>query len=110
MIDKEKIYSLLGRHIGFVKGGYSGIDPNVEDAFWQPMIEELSKDVDETIAFIDELDQIEFQCTLEILDELIEKTQSLKLLEAVKKIGKEKHINKVYLDNSVERASYWLND
>ncbi|MDE5769566.1 MAG: hypothetical protein K2H82_09295 [Oscillospiraceae bacterium] len=110
MIDKQKVYNLLGRHIGFCESSFSGMDPDSENEFWLPMIEELSKDIDETIAFMDELDQTEFEYTLEILDELIEKTQSHKLLEVIRRIGTEKNINKTYFENSIERASCLFDD
>ncbi len=110
MIDKEKVYDLLGRHICFVKGGLSGIDPDVEDSFWLPMLEELSKDVDETIVLLEEFDKTEFECAIEIIDELIEKTQSHKLLEAISRIGIEKKANEVYLRESIKRASAYFSD
>lgn len=110
MIDKEKVYDLLGRHICFVKGGLSGIDPDVEDSFWLPMLDELSKDVDETIVLLEEFDKTEFECAIEIIDELIEKTQSHKLLEVISRIGIEKKVNEVYLRESIKRASAYFSE
>lgn len=108
MIDKQKVYNLLGRHIGFCESSLCGMDPNPEGEFWIPMCEELSKNVDETIAFLEKLKPKDFEYTLEVLDELVEKTHSQKLLDAVRRIGKEKGLDDKQLAMEIRLASYWL--
>ncbi len=110
MIDKQKLYSLLGRYIGIRETSLNGMYPDPDRDFWIPMTEELSKNIDETIAFLEELDTDEFLHTLEILDDLIETTQSLELLEAVRKIGKEKGIDDRHLAMQIQIASSLLDD
>lgn len=110
MIDTKKAYKLLTRHISYCECSLYGQEPDPENDFWIPFSEELSKDIDAAIIFLESLNPNEFKYALEALDEIIEKTHSRKLFEAVKKIGKEKHINKVYMENVIERVSCWLSD
>ncbi len=108
MIDEQKIYHLLGRYIGIREADSNGMYPDPEHDFWIPMTEELSKNIDETIVFLEKLEPIEFLYTLEVLDDLIEKTKSHKLLESVKRIGKEKGIDDDVLEMQIHMASLLL--
>ncbi len=108
MIDEQKIHRLLARHISFREASLHGMYPDPEHDFWIPMTEELSKNIDETIVFLEKLEPIEFLYTLEVLDDLIEKTKSHKLLESVKRIGKEKGIDDDHLEMQIHLASLLL--
>ncbi len=108
MIDKKKVYDALELSIFY---GRQCLDqPNEEEDFYIPIIKELSKNVDETINFLEELNSEQFIYSLAILDELVEKTQSHKLIDAVRQIGKEKGIDEFYYESVIKRASCWFDD
>lgn len=109
MIDKNKAYELLTRHIGFCECSFYGMEPDPENDFWIPFSEELSKDVDAAIDFLEGLSSNEFKYALEALDELIEKTHSRKLLDEIKRIGIEKGIDQNTMNINIKMAAYLLN-
>ena len=82
----------------------------LQELFWTPLSDELSKNVDETIDFWRTLTVKEFEISLECLDEIIQKTQSKKLLEAVRAIGKEKSCDMKKVESRIEDAECWLED
>ena len=106
MIDKKKIYYMLGLRMFYDEQGWE--QPNYEKDFQIPMTEELSKNIDETIEFLEELNANNFILVIEVLDELIEKTQSHKLICAIKRIGKEKNIDEKWLNHEIELSSQML--
>ncbi len=116
MIDKQKVYMLLGRYIGIIESSPNRMYPDPENDFWIPMTEELTKNEDETIALLNELEPKEFLYTLEVLDDITEKLKSKSLLDTVRQIGiekgiyndYEKGIYKDYLDNRIRLATFYL--
>ena len=108
MIDKQRVYMLLSRYIGISECSPNGMYPDPEGDFWIPMTEELTKDEDETIALLNEIEPKEFLYTLEVLDDITEKLKSKRLLDAVRKIGIEKGIRNDYLDNCIKSATFYL--
>jgi hypothetical protein len=108
MIDKQGVYMLLSRYIGIIECSPNGMYPDPENDFWIPMTDELTKDEDETIALLNELELKDFLYTLEVLDDITEKLKSKKLLDAVRKIGIEKGILNDYLDNCIKSATFYL--
>ena len=89
-MNKKKCNELITDRMMWNNEYCLGEDPMIEEHFWIPLSDELSKNVDETIDFWRTLTVKEFEISLECLDEIIQKTQSKKLLEAVREIGKEK--------------------
>ncbi len=108
MIDKQKVYMLLSRYIGIRECSPNGMYPDPEGDFLIPMTEELTKDEDETIALLNELEPKEFLYTLEVLDDITEILKSKKLLDSVRQIGIEKGIRNDYLDNRIRLATFYL--
>ena len=105
MIDFKETQKLIEWRIGV------GDIPMIKELFWTPLSDELSKNVNETIDFWRTLTAEEFEYSLECLDEIIQKTQSKKLLEAVKRIGIEKGCDMKNIVNSyIESAKCWLED
>lgn len=84
--------------------------PMIEERCWIPMSNELSKDINETIEFWRTLNSEEFLYTLEVLDEIIKRTKSCKILEAVKQFGMEKKCDMNDINNRIEDAQIWLLD
>lgn len=109
MIDTKKAYKLLTRHISLCECSFYGQEPDPENDFWIPFSEELSKDIDASIEFLNGLDPKEFLYSLEVLDEIIEKTHSRKLLNEIRRLGAEKRIDQNTIEMSIKMASYWLN-
>ena len=109
-MDKEKCYKLISNRIGTIL--YLGFDedPMTNEHFWIPLSDELSKNPDETIDFWRILTAEEFEYSLECLDEIIQKAQSKRLLEAVKTIGKEKSCDMKEIESRIEDAECWLED
>ncbi|HAJ98223.1 MAG TPA: hypothetical protein DCO72_10870 [Ruminococcus sp.] len=116
MIDKQRVHMLLSRYIGIRECSPNGMYPDPEGDFWIPMTEELTKNEDETIALLNELEPKEFLYTLEVLEDITEKLKSKKLLDTVRKIGikngiyndYKKGIYKDYLDNRIRAATFYL--
>ena len=104
MIDFKETQKLIEWRIGV------GDIPMLQELFWTPLSDELSKNVDETIDFWRTLTVKEFEISLECLDEIIQKTQSKKLLEAVRAIGKEKSFDMKKVESRIEDAECWLED
>lgn len=84
--------------------------PMIEENYWIPLAEELSKNIDETIAFWKRLDAEEFLYTLDVLDELIQNTKSQKILDAVKQIGIDKKCDVKDIQNRIESAECWISN
>ncbi len=108
MIDKEKAYTLLNRHISFCEISSYGSESDPENEFWIPFSEEISKDIDSAIDFFQELTPNEFIYALEALEEIIERTHSQRLLNEIKRIGTEKEVDQNTLEVEVKYASYHL--
>ena len=104
MIDFKETQKLIEWGIGV------GDIPMIKELFWTPLSDELSKNVDETIDFWRTLTVKEFEISLECLDEIIQKTQSKKLLEAVRAIGKEKSCDMKKVESRIKSAECWLKD
>ena len=109
-MDKEKCYELISNRIGTIL--YLGFDedPMTNEHFWIPLSDELSKNPDETIDFWETLTAEEFAYSLECLEETIQKSQSGKLLEAVRRIGIEKGCDMKEIESRIEDAECWLED
>ena len=99
MIDFKETQKLIEWRIGV------GDIPMIKELFWTPLSDKLSKNADETIDFWRTLEY-----SLECLDEIIQKTQSKKLLEAVRAIGKEKSCDMKEIESRIEDAECWLED
>lgn len=82
--------------------------PNIEESYWKPLTEEFSKNIDDTILFLENLSAEEFMYAIEVLDEVIQKTKSHKLIQAVRKIGKEKKCDMDNVESRIEDAKCWL--
>ena len=109
-MNKKKCKKLIENRIATTALGFDE-DPTTETSFWIPLSDELAKNVDETIDFWETLTSEEFEYSLECLDETIQKSQSKKLLEAVKRIGIEKGCDMKNVVNSyIESAKCWLED
>lgn len=109
-MNKKKCKKLIENQIATTALGFDE-DPTTETSFWIPLSDELAKNVDETIDFWETLTAEEFEYSLECLDETIQKSQSKKLLEAVKRIGIEKGCDMKNVVNSyIESAKCWLED
>lgn len=109
-MNKEKCNELITDRMMWNNEYCFGEDPMIEEHFWIPLSDELSKNVDETIDFWRTLTVKEFEISLECLDEIIQKTQSKKLLEAVRTIGKEKSCNMKKVESRIKSAECWLED
>ena len=116
MLDKQRVYMLLSRYISLVEASPNHMYPDPENDFWIPMTEELTKNEDETIALLNELEPKEFIYTLEVLDDITEILKSKKLLDSVRQIGIKKRIYndyengkyKDYLDNCIRISTFYL--
>ncbi len=108
MLDKNKCKWLINDKIEYDKKFFEY--PMIEENYWIPLAEELSKSVDETIAFWKELNAEEFLYTLDVLDEIIQNTKSQKILDAVKQIGEKKNCDAKDIQNRIESAECWLSD
>lgn len=107
MIDYIKVHELIGLRL-FYNEHYFGEQPDVEESYWQPLTEELSKDPSETISLWENLSKEEFFVTLEVLDEVIQNTQSHDIINAVRRIGKEKEIDDNLLEIIIKQAECWF--
>ena len=104
-MNKEKCNELITDRMMWNNEYCFGEDPMIEEHFWIPLSDELSKNVDETIDFWRTLTVKEFEISLECL-----KKQSKKLLEAVRTIGKEKSCDMKKVESRIEDAECWLED
>ena len=82
-MNKKKCNELITDRMMWNNEYCFGEDPMIEEHFWIPLS-------DEQDAYLPINHRKEFEISLECLDEIIQKTQSKKLLEAVREIGKEK--------------------
>ncbi len=103
MCDIKKCHYLIEDRIAAAKKhlGY----PRIEERYWIPLANELSKDVDKTISFLGTLSAEEFMYSL---DEVTQNTKSHKILEAVRRIGIEKNCDMNDVESRIEDAECWL--
>lgn len=108
MINIDKVNRLIGIRLMYYENNWP--QPNIDEDYWIPLTEELTKSIDETITFWNTLTKEEFILTLEILDEIIQKTQSHEIINAIKRIGKEKCIDDDTISRIINRASCWFDE
>lgn len=102
MINKEKIYNIIELRKFYEERCWD--QPNEDEDFWISITDELSQSIDETIDFLKELGNNDFTIVLETFEELVQQTQSERLIDAAGRIGKEKHIDEKYLEKELEFA------
>ena len=106
-MDYDKIHELISLRL-FYNEHYFGEQPDVEESYWHPMIEELTKDPSETISLFETLSKEEFFVAFEVIDEVIQNTQSHDLIDAVKRIGTEREVDEKILGAFIDQASCWF--
>lgn len=108
MCDIKKCRYLIEDRLAAAKKniGY----PMIEERYWIPLANELSKDIDKTICFLGTLSAEEFMYSLDVLDEVTQNTKSYKLIEAVRKIGAEKNCDMNDVESRIADAKCWLDE
>ena len=109
-MDKQYCLLLIRNR---VKEAKSFGSPNIEERFWIPLSQELSKNIDETVDFLETLNAEDFLYSLEVLEEIVQNTNSKKILDEVRRIGMEKFLDlqqQQEVESRIKDAACWLEE